>query len=81
MTFADDAIDAMAELAATANQTLENIGARRLTTIIEKVFDEVNFDAPERVERGEKAFHVTGNFVHAQVADIVQDADLSHFVL
>ena len=81
VTFADDAIDAMAELAATANQTLENIGARRLTTIIEKVFDEVNFDAPERVERGETEFHVTGGFVHDQVADIVQDADLSHFVL
>ena len=81
VTFADDAIDAMAELAATANQTLENIGARRLTTIIEKVFDEVNFDAPERVERGDTSFHVTGNFVRDQVADIVQDADLSHFVL
>ncbi len=81
VTFADDAIDAMAELAATANQTLENIGARRLTTIIEKVFDEVNFDAPERVERGETAFHVTGDFVRQQVADIVADADLSHFVL
>ncbi|MEL7087799.1 MAG: ATP-dependent protease ATPase subunit HslU [Planctomycetota bacterium] len=81
VTFADDAIEAMADLAAQANVTLENIGARRLTTVIEKVFEEINFDAPERVARGEKTFQVTADFVRKQVGPVVQDADLSNFVL
>lgn len=81
VTFADDAIEAMAELAAQANTTLENIGARRLTTVIEKVFEEINFDAPERVAQGDKKFHVTAEFVRQQVGPVVQDADLSNFVL
>jgi ATP-dependent HslUV protease ATP-binding subunit HslU len=74
-------IEAMAELAAQANAQLENIGARRLMTIIEKVFDQVNFDAPERVAKGDKTFTVTAEFVREQVAPVVADADLSNFVL
>lgn len=81
VVFESDSIDAMAELAATANAQLENIGARRLMTIVEKVFEQVNFDAPERVERREKQFVVTAEFVREQVAPIVADADLSNFVL
>ncbi|MEM7624780.1 MAG: ATP-dependent protease ATPase subunit HslU [Planctomycetota bacterium] len=81
VTFADHAIDAMADLAAQANTTLENIGARRLTTVIEKVFEEINFDAPERVAAGETTLHVTADFVRKQVSAVVQDADLSNFVL
>lgn len=79
--FEPKAIEAMAELAATANAQLENIGARRLVTIIEKVFEQVNFDAPERVASGDKSFTVTDTFVREQVAPIVADADLSNFVL
>lgn len=79
--FADDAIEAMAELAAQANTTLENIGARRLTTIIEKVFDQINFDAPQRVKAGDKHLTITAAFVREQVDAIVADADLSNFVL
>ncbi len=79
--FEDDAIDAIADLAAQANMTLENIGARRLMTIVEKVFEEVNFDAPQRVEQGETQFTVTAPFVREQVASIVADEDLSKFVL
>jgi len=60
---------------------LENIGARRLMTIIEKVFEEVNFDASERVARGDTTFCVSESFVREQVAAIVQDEDLSKFVL
>ena len=81
VTFEPDSIDAMAELAAKANAQLENIGARRLMTIVEKVFEQVNFDAPERVAKGDKAFVVTADFVREQVAPVVADADLSNFVL
>jgi ATP-dependent HslUV protease ATP-binding subunit HslU len=81
ITFAPDAIDAMAELAAQANVTLENIGARRLMTIVEKVFEQINFDAPDRAAGGESAITITADFVREQVAAIVKDADLSRFVL
>lgn len=81
VVFEKEGIEAMAELAAQANAHLENIGARRLMTIIEKVFEQVNFDAPERVADGDKAFTVTAAFVREQVAPIVANADLSNFVL
>lgn len=79
--FDESAIDAIADLAAQANASMENIGARRLMTIVEKVFEEINFDAPERVKGGEKKIVITGEFVREQVASIVQDEDLSKFVL
>ncbi len=81
VTFDPAAIDAIADMAATANTTLENIGARRLITIVEKVFEDVNFEAPERVQSGETSLAVTEDFVRRQVAEIVQDQDLSKFVL
>ncbi|MEO1236535.1 MAG: AAA family ATPase [Planctomycetota bacterium] len=81
VTFTDGAIDAMAELAAQANTTLENIGARRLTTILETTFEAVNFDAPERVAGGEAVFEVTAELVRERVGPVVADADLSNFVL
>jgi ATP-dependent HslUV protease ATP-binding subunit HslU len=81
VTFEDAAIEAIAELAAQANATLENIGARRLMTIVEKVFEEINFDAPQRVETGDSKLTITDAFVRQQVADIVKDEDLSKFVL
>jgi ATP-dependent HslUV protease ATP-binding subunit HslU len=79
--FDDAAIDAIAELAAKANANMENIGARRLMTIVEKLFEQVNFDAPQRVQQGETELRITEDFVRQQVAPIVQDADLSRFVL
>jgi len=81
VVFEPDSIEAMAELAATANAQLENIGARRLMTIVEKVFEQVNFDAPDRVAQGDKDFAVTADFVREQVAAVVADVDLSNFVL
>ncbi len=81
ITFEPDAIEAVADLAARANASLENIGARRLMTIIEKVFEQINFDAPEMATRGETAVTITSQFVHDQVASIVEDEDLSKFVL
>ena len=81
VVFETGAIDAVADLAAKANAMLENIGARRLMTIVEKVFEQINFDAPEMVEEGQIDFTVTETFVREQVAPIVQDEDLSKFVL
>ncbi|MEX0655871.1 MAG: ATP-dependent protease ATPase subunit HslU [Phycisphaeraceae bacterium] len=81
VSFEPEAIDAIAELAAEANASLENIGARRLMTIVEKVFEQVNFDAPDRVTNGDKQLKITAAFVREQVASIVQDRDLSKFVL
>jgi ATP-dependent HslUV protease ATP-binding subunit HslU len=77
----DDAIDAMAELAAAANDRMENIGARRLMTVIERVFEEVSFDAAERVARGEEKLAVDARFVRERVEPLLSDEDLGRFVL
>ncbi len=79
--FTPEAIDAMAELAAEANARMENIGARRLVTVMEQVFEEISFDAPDRCERGETRIDITEAFVRERLASIVADEDLSRFVL
>jgi len=81
VAFEDSGIRAMAQVAAKANATLENIGARRLMTIVEKVFEQVNFDAPEMAARGEKTLTIDERFVRDQVQVIAEDQDLSKFVL
>lgn len=81
VVFEPSAIEAVADLAAQANATLENIGARRLMTIMEKVFEALNFDASQRVAAGERRITITEAYVRQQVADIVKDQDLSRFVL
>ena len=79
--FDDASIEAMADLAAQANASMENIGARRLMTIVENVFDEINFDAPEMVVEGKTELAITEAFVRERVAALVKDKDLSKFVL
>ncbi|MAE65617.1 MAG: HslU--HslV peptidase ATPase subunit [Phycisphaeraceae bacterium] len=79
--FDPSAIDAIADMAASANANLENIGARRLMTIVEKVFEQINFDAPEMATEGEKSITIDDSFVRQQVASIVEDQELSKFVL
>ena len=81
VVFEGDAIEAIADFAARANTTLENIGARRLMTIVEKLFEQINFDAPEMVSDGQTDLAVTAEFVQEQVSDVVEDQDLSKFVL
>jgi ATP-dependent HslUV protease ATP-binding subunit HslU len=81
VAFDPDAVEAMADLAAQANASLENIGARRLMTIVEKVFEQINFDAPEMVARGQTKMTITAAFVREQVESILKDQDLSKFVL
>ena len=81
ITFDDAAIGAIADLATTANATLENIGARRLVTIVEKLFEQINFDVPDMVAKGQSSLAITDQFVRDQVGSIVEDTDLSKFVL
>ena len=81
ITFEPPSIDAMAELAAEANSRMENIGARRLMTVVECVFEQISFDAPDLVGRGETAITITADFVRERLARILKDEDLRRFVL
>lgn len=81
ITFEDEAIDAMADLAAEANASMQNIGARRLMTVMECVFEQISFDAPDMAARGETAVTITGDFVRERLKRIMKDQDLSRFVL
>jgi ATP-dependent HslUV protease ATP-binding subunit HslU len=78
VTFADDAVDAMAQIAFDVNRRSQNIGARRLYTILEKVFETISFDAPELPE---KKVTITGDFVRGRLEDVLKDEDLSKFIL
>jgi ATP-dependent HslUV protease ATP-binding subunit HslU len=76
--FTDDAIDALARVAVEVNGSVENIGARRLQTVLERVLDDISFTAPDR--SGE-AMTVDAPYVDKQVADLARNADLSRFIL
>jgi ATP-dependent HslUV protease ATP-binding subunit HslU len=76
--FTDDAIDAMAEIAFDVNRRTQNIGARRLYTIMERVFEDLNFEAPDL--RG-KRVKISADRVRERLADVVKDEDLSRFIL
>jgi ATP-dependent HslUV protease ATP-binding subunit HslU len=78
LSFTDDGIRAIAKIAAEVNSQLENIGARRLSTVMEKLLEEVSFDAEDR--RGE-ALVVDAAYVEGQLRDIVRNTDLSKYVL
>ena len=78
ITFADDGIEALARIAAEVNEAVENIGARRLQTVMEKLLEDVSFDAENR--RGETLV-VDAAFVDKQLSGIARNADLSRYVL
>ncbi len=78
LSFGDDAVDALAAIAAEVNATLENIGARRLQTVMERVLDEISFTA---TDKGGESLHIDGDYVRARVADLAKDQDLSRFIL
>jgi ATP-dependent HslUV protease ATP-binding subunit HslU len=78
LVFTEDAIDAIADVAVEVNARLENIGARRLQTVIERVLDEISFTAPDKA--GEK-ITIDGDYVKKRVADLAKDADLSRYIL
>jgi ATP-dependent HslUV protease ATP-binding subunit HslU len=74
----DGAIDALADVAVAVNSTVENIGARRLQTVMERVLDEISFAAPDR--NGE-TIKVDADYVQKHVGDLAKNADLSRFIL
>ncbi len=76
--FADDAIDAIAKVAVELNSSVENIGARRLQTVMERILDEVSFTAPDR--SGEKVT-IDGDYVRKNVGELAKNTDLSRFIL
>ena len=78
LDFADDAIERLAQLACDVNAQTENIGARRLHTILEKLLEDLSFDAPEMEE---KEVRVDAAYVDKKLKDIAVDRDLSHFIL
>jgi len=78
LEFAKDGIETIAKMATEINSTIENIGARRLYTIIEKVLDEVSFTA---TDRGGEKIVVDKNFVTKNLGELVKDTDLSKFIL
>ena len=78
LEFTLDAVDALADMAVAVNASLENIGARRLQTVMERVLDEISFAAPDRT--GE-TIKIDGAYVRDRVADLAKNADLSRFIL
>ena len=78
LTFSDDAVDALADLAADINDRIENIGARRLHTVLERLLEEISFSATDRA--GE-AVTVDAAYVNERVAPLAQKGDLSRFIL
>jgi ATP-dependent HslUV protease ATP-binding subunit HslU len=78
LSFTEDAVAAVARVAAQVNGTVENIGARRLQTVMERVLDEVSYSAPDR--SGETIL-VDAAFVERNIGDLAKNADLSRFIL
>jgi ATP-dependent HslUV protease ATP-binding subunit HslU len=78
LEFTPDAVDAIADVAVAVNSSVENIGARRLQTVMERILDDVSFTAPDR--SGE-AVKVDAAYVHKHIGDLAKNADLSRFIL
>jgi ATP-dependent HslUV protease ATP-binding subunit HslU len=78
LRFADDAIDEVARIAAAVNERTENIGARRLHTVLEKLLEDLAFDAPEL---GRREVAIDGAEVRAKLDAILTDEDLSRYIL
>lgn len=78
LVFEPEAIDELAAIAVEVNEKTEEIGARRLHTVMERVLDELSFDADER---GEERVVITAEYVKKQLQDVVEDRDLSRFIL
>src|SRR5262252_3916788 len=78
LAFTDDAIHAIAEYAEQVNESQENIGSRRLHTIMEKLLEEISFEGPDLKK---KTFKIDAAYVHKQLSGIVKDQDLSKYIL
>jgi ATP-dependent HslUV protease ATP-binding subunit HslU len=78
LEFTEDAIDAIADIAVQVNSSVENIGARRLSTVMERVLDKISFDASDA---GQTSVRIDANYVQEHIGDLAQNADLSKFIL
>jgi ATP-dependent HslUV protease ATP-binding subunit HslU len=78
LVFTPDAINALARIAVQVNSSVENIGARRLQTVMERVLDEISFSAPDR---GGETISVDADYIEKHVGDLARNADLSRFIL
>jgi ATP-dependent HslUV protease ATP-binding subunit HslU len=78
LSFTDDALEGIAKFAAVVNEQTENIGARRLHTIMEKLLDEISFEGPDLKK---KTVRIDSVYVEKQLADIVKNQDLSRYIL
>jgi ATP-dependent HslUV protease ATP-binding subunit HslU len=78
LSFDRDAVEAIADLAVQVNESIENIGARRLHTVIERVLDEISFTASDKAGQ---AFRITGDYVREKVGAMAGDKDLSKYIL
>jgi ATP-dependent HslUV protease ATP-binding subunit HslU len=78
LTFTDDAVSRIADFATTVNERTENIGARRLHTVLEKLLDEISFEGPDLVD---KTVKIDDAYVTKMLAGIVKDEDLSRYIL
>jgi ATP-dependent HslUV protease ATP-binding subunit HslU len=78
LSFGDDAVHEVARFATVVNETTENIGARRLHTILEKLLDDISFDGPDLKK---KTIHIDAAYVQKMLAEIVKDQDLSRYIL
>jgi ATP-dependent HslUV protease ATP-binding subunit HslU len=78
LTFQDDAVQEVARFAARVNEGTENIGARRLHTIMEKLLDDISFEGPDLKK---KTIRIDAAYVQKMLAEIVKDQDLSRYIL
>jgi ATP-dependent HslUV protease ATP-binding subunit HslU len=78
LVFTPDGVNAIAKIAVQVNSSVENIGARRLQTVMERVLDEVSYSAPDR--SGER-IEINGDFVGKNICDLARNSDLSRFIL
>jgi ATP-dependent HslUV protease ATP-binding subunit HslU len=78
LTFTEDALIEIAKIAAQVNENAENIGARRLHTIMEKLLEDISFDGPDLKK---KTIRIDAAYVKKQLSEIVKDQDLSRYIL
>jgi len=78
LVFTDDSVDAIARIAVEVNSSVENIGARRLQTVMERILDDISFTA---TDRSGETVTIDGAFVEENIGDLARNADLSRFIL
>jgi ATP-dependent HslUV protease ATP-binding subunit HslU len=78
LSFSEDALEEVARLAARVNESNENIGARRLHTVMEKVLEQISFEGPDLKK---KTVKIDAEYVRQQLSEIVKDQDLTRYIL